>query len=208
MSRLSDQLSGSLAAVVAHGEPLLLKFGYPGIFVANFTEGIGIPLPGQTLLMVGALLASQGQLQIGLVLGLAFAGSLLGACVGFAIGRRSGRVMLRRLPVNPALLERVEDFFRRRGIVVVLFSRFVDGFRQLTPIVAGSLEMRWWPFFWASVLSSLVWVGVWGLGVYLLDEDFHRLLSRVSFLKPYGWALCLLVLAALGIWLLGRRTPR
>ena len=106
-----------------------------------------------------------------LVVLLALLASTLGACLGYWIGRNGGRVLLQKARVSPQRLQRVEDFFSRYGSFLVLLSRFVDGFRQLTPIVAGSMGMSWWRFFVATFVGSVLWVSVWGIGVYLLGLE-------------------------------------
>lgn len=205
MSHLSGHWHPSLSAMVAHAQPILTQYGYVGIFLANLAEGIGIPLPGQTLLMAGALLALDGQYDITTVVMTALCASFLGACIGFCLGRLGGRAILAHAPVNQEHLARIEQLFRRYGVLVILLSRFLDGFRQLTPIIAGSLEMRAVPFLLASLAGSALWVGVWGLGIYWLGPDFHHLLIQLKHLSPYSWLLATLVICALSIWLILRR---
>jgi membrane protein DedA with SNARE-associated domain len=187
--------------VITQAAPILAKYGYAGIFLANFVEGIGIPLPGQTLLMAGAVLALEGHYDIRVVVGVALCASFLGPCLGFWLGRRGGRKLLVHGWVNEKHLQQVEQFFRRHGILLILLSRFVDGFRQLTPVVAGSMGMSWRSFLPASLAGSVLYVGVWGVGVYALGHDFHQLLVQLRGLSSYTWALCALLVIVLLGWL-------
>jgi membrane protein DedA with SNARE-associated domain len=205
MSHISADLSHSVNHLVSYAEPILARFGYPGIFVANFADGVGIPLPGQTLLMVGALMAAHGHFNIALVVLLALLASTLGACLGYWIGRNGGRVLLQKARVSPRRLQRVEDFFSRYGSFLVLLSRFVDGFRQLTPIVAGSMGMSWWRFFVATFVGSVLWVSVWGVGVYLLGRDFHEILTGLRHFAPYQWLASGVAVVSLIGWLVYRQ---
>lgn len=201
MHHLSPHWHPAVKAIIVHAEPILTKYGYAGIFLCNFAEGFGVPLPGQTLLMAGALLALEGHYAIGWVVATAFLASFLGPCIGFWIGRRGGRRLLLKVHPNEAHLQRVEHFFGRYGILLVLFSRFLEGFRQLTPMVAGSMDMGWRPFLLASAAGSLLYVGVWGVGVYVLGHEFHRWLAQLHSLSPYTWALCGTLILLLVAWL-------
>jgi membrane protein DedA with SNARE-associated domain len=196
----------AIAHLLATARPILDQYGYAGLFVSNLAEGSGVPLPGQTLLFASSILAGSGDFDIRLVVALAFVATVLGNCVGYAIGRTGGRALLLRMRIPPARLERVESFFARRGALVVVVSRFVDGLRQTAPLVAGSLRMRWWPFLGASMAGAAAWVGVWGVGAYLVGEHAQRVLVVLHRFTQHGWWLTAVVLLALALalWMLTR----
>lgn len=131
---------------IAKVEPLLQRYCYAASFVAVMGEGIGIPLPGGTLLIASALDSAKGGMNIGVLLVVVTLAAWLGNSIGYLIGRWGGRTLLEKLRVNPHYLKRVEGLFDRRGGVIILIARFVDGLRQLNGIVAGILEMPWWTF--------------------------------------------------------------
>ena len=191
--------------MMAHAEPILREYGYPGIAACNLAEGVGVPLPGQSLLMAGSLLALRGEFAIGTVLVVALVASVLGNCAGYWIGRRGGRALLRRARISEERLLRVEGFFGRHGVAVVLVARFVDGLRQAAPVVAGSMKMPWWRFLAASVVGCAAWVAVWGAGAYWLGRDFHAVLARVHALGHLGWWLAGALILAMVAWLFLRR---
>lgn len=203
--RLASELQPVLSHLLAEGRPLLDQYGYPGLFVANFAEGMGVPLPGQTLLVAAAMLATQGDLHIHAVAALAFVGTLGGSCLGYLIGRTGGRALLLRCKLPPEKIERLETFFARRGAIVVVAARFVDGLRQTAPLVAGSLKMPWWRFFLASVAGSAAWVGVWGVGIYSLAEHSHQILAALHYVSNAGWWATGLIAVCLLAWLCWRR---
>lgn len=202
------ELHPVLARLVAEGRPLLDHYGYTGLFVVNLAEGMGIPLPGQTLLVAAAMLATQGDFHIHGVVALAFTGTLGGSCIGYWIGRTGGRALLLRCRFRPERIGRLEMFFARRGVIVVVAARFVDGLRQLAPLVAGSLEMPWWRFFLASAAGSAAWVATWGIGIYSLAEYSHQILAGLHHVSAAGWWLTGLLAALLLAWLYWRRPTR
>jgi len=154
-------------------QPLLERYGYGASVVAVMAEGVGIPLPGQTLLMASSLEAAAGRMNIVLVVLFATAAAIIGNSIGYAIGRWGGRAALTRLKVNPVRQQHLDDLFERRGGLVILVARFVDGLRQLNGIVAGILQMPWWRFTAYNVAGAILWTCVWSLGIYYLGRDVH-----------------------------------
>ena len=174
---------------LARMQPLLERYGYGAVATAVMAEGVGIPTPGQTLLIVGALEAAQGRINITWLLFLVAASATVGNSIGYAIGRWGGRAVLNKLKVNTTRQQRLEDIFKRRGGVVILLARFLDGFRQLNGIIAGVMRMPWWTFTVYNAAGALLWTCAWGLGTYYLGRDIHVI--AVLFHR-YGWLLYVL----------------
>jgi membrane protein DedA with SNARE-associated domain len=169
-------------------------------------EGVGIPAPGQTLLIAAALSAAHGNLSLVWVLILAGTAAMLGNSLGYLLGRRGGRPLLARFKVRGDRLARLEGQFRRYGGSVVLVARFFDGLRQLNGIVAGMLAMPWKVFTLFNALGAMLWTGVWGLGAYWLDREIltvHRAFRKI---EPVVVALTVIGLLALLLYLFRRRT--
>lgn len=181
-----------IAEELARAEPLLARYGYSAVFVAVFVEGIGVPAPGQTLLLAGAVLAARGEIALGWLLATATAASALGMLVGWAIGRSGGRRLLERL-AGPRLA-RIEGIFRRFGPGLVALGRFVEGLRQLSGIAAGALGMELAPFLVWDVLGALLWTSTWGLGAYFFTRETHML---ARFLRTAGPTLLIATAVAL-----------
>ncbi|HEY8517126.1 MAG TPA: DedA family protein [Candidatus Binatia bacterium] len=189
-----------LAHHLASVEPLLAEYGYAAVFLAIFVEGFGIPAPGQTLLIAGALLAARGELSVTALLVVAVLASAAGNLVGFWLGRVGGRRILDKIGAGPRL-ERMEKLFQRRGGVLVAFGRFVDGTRQLAGIVAGSLDMPSGTFFAWNVLGAVAWAVTWSLGPVLLEEHLGQLAAVMHAYRRL-FLLAGLVAVVLGVlWL-------
>ncbi|MCB1822490.1 MAG: hypothetical protein KDI73_13070, partial [Candidatus Competibacteraceae bacterium] len=113
---LSHQLLQDVQHEIARVEPVLDRYGYGAVFAAVGVEGFGIPAPGQTLLIAGAVTAaSQQQLRIEWLLLTAFLAALLGNSLGYLIGRRGGQALLRRFRISDRHLQRIEQGFTRYG---------------------------------------------------------------------------------------------
>ena len=187
---------------LARVQPLLQRYGYGAAFAAVMVEGMGIPTPGQTLLMAGALEAAEGRMSIALLLVLVTTAATLGNSVGYAIGRWGGRAALDKLKVNPQRQQRLDDLFKSRGGVVILLARFLDGLRQLNGIVAGVLQMPWWTFTAYNVTGALLWTCSWGLGTYYLGRDIHFIAAFFHRHRPLLLVLGAIAFVALLVYLL------
>src|SRR5437016_10194271 len=136
-----------LPGVLHSLEPALNKYGYAAVAGLVLVEDFGVPVPGETVLILGAVYASTGRLSVVLVGMPAFFGAVIGDNLGFAIGHFGGRRLVERFGryvfITPERLEKASGFFERHGGKVMTVARFVEGLRQATGIVAGGRGMHW-----------------------------------------------------------------
>ena len=191
---------------IARVQPYLVRYGYAASCVAVMVEGMGIPTPGQTLLMASALEAAVGKMNIALLLLLVATSATVGNSIGYALGRWGGRAVLERLKLNRERQQYFDELIKRRGGIVILFARFLDGLRQLNGIVAGLLRMPWWSFTFYNVAGAIIWTCTWGLATYYLRRDVRHI---AAFFHRHGrllYVLCALAVIALLIYLLRRKS--
>src|ERR1051325_104158 len=203
-SRAERSFERSLARV----QPLVERYGYGASFLAVMVEGMGIPTPGQTLLMASSVEAAKGRMSIVLLLFLVTTAATVGNSIGYAIGRWGGRALLVKFRIKPERQQRTEDFFKRRGGIAILFARFVDGLRQLSGIVAGILKMPWWTFTAYNIAGAILWTCSWGLGTYYLGRDIHSIAGFLQRHRSFLFILSVAALASLIVYLLRYRNPR
>src|ERR671933_1929054 len=146
------------------------NLGYVALAGLVGGETMGVPLPGETALIAAGILASEGHLEIELVIVVAAAAAILGDNVGFWIGRRGGRKLL-ELPGPLAhhrarVLERGEEIFRRHGAKTVFFGRWFSGLRIASAWLAGVNRMPWGTFLVYNALGGVPWAGRVGLLAY------------------------------------------
>lgn len=179
--------------------PYLSRYGYFAVFGMVLVEGFGLPAPGQTLIIAGGLLAARGDMNITVLVLVAWAAAVLGDNIGYAIGRYGGRqLVLRhggRAGLRAAHLERVERFFTRYGGGIVIAARFLEVLRQLNGVVAGLGGMSWLRFLGFNAVGAALWVGVWAYGVYRLGENMEQVLSGLKLVEPYliGAGVCAVI---------------
>jgi len=185
-------------------EPVLVEYGLVIILTAIAIEGFGIPAPGQSLLIAGALLSTRGDFDIKLLLLLASLAAIAGSTLGYAIGRVGGRKLLLRLPLRPSRFERMEAFCQRYGTLLVIMARFIDGPRQLTGIFVGSIQMSAVTFFLATSVGAVLWVGFWGLGSYYLGQHIDSMAQVFDSIAPYTWIATGLLVFVFFVYLIRR----
>ncbi|MEX6508279.1 DedA family protein [Jiella sp. M17.18] len=179
----------------------LSQYGYAFLFVVVLFESTGLPLPGESLIVAAGLLSGQGDLNILLVIAVAWAASIVGDNTGYLVGRRFGRKIVVRWGEHFGLGEKrfamVEERFQNYGFVVVLIARFVIILRQLNGFVAGTMHMNWAVFFLYNAISAALWAGAYAGGAYLFGAAFKH------FFKGYPtWPLYVAagIICAIGIF--------
>lgn len=175
---------------------LIQTYGYWLIAGIVLLESMGIPLPGEAVLVTASVYAGTTHgLDIGLVIAATVAGAVVGDNIGYAVGDRLGYRLLLRHGARIGLTERKiklgQYLFREHGGKVVFFGRFVAILRVLAAFLAGVNRMPWHRFFVANLAGATLWAGAFGLGAYTLGEGIHR------FTGPAGAALAVLALGAL-----------
>src|SRR4051794_41022815 len=149
---------------------LLLDYGLFLVFVLVALESTGVPLPGETALIAGGVLASQGHYSIVWVIVLAAAGAIIGDNLGYWIGRKGGRAFLGRVPYVRDYFARIlppaERFFEQHGAKAVFFGRFVSILRVTAAWLAGISHMHWWRFLFWNALGGIVWATAFGIVAY------------------------------------------
>ncbi|RCG13840.1 DedA family protein [Streptomyces reniochalinae] len=152
-------------------------------------ESLGIPLPGEIVLVSSALLASQQGHIDPVVLGVsATAGAIIGDSIGYAIGRKGGKPLLewlgRKFPKHfgPAHVATAERSFQRWGMWAVFFGRFIALLRIFAGPLSGVLKMPYWKFLTANVLGGAVWAGGTTAVIYYVGIVAEAWLKRFSWL--------------------------
>ncbi len=157
-------------------------------------ESMGVPSPGETALVLAAVLASQGKLQIWLVILIGVASAIAGDNAGYWLGRRFGREVLEAPgPLHKRRLRTIaagDRFFERHGPKAVFFARWIALVRFAAAWLAGINEMRFRDFFFWNALGGISWGITFGLAGYFGGN------AAASVLTSFG------VYAAIGLGVL------
>jgi membrane protein DedA with SNARE-associated domain len=188
-------------------------YGYPVVFLGVMLENAGLPVPGETIVLLAGFMASKssgGNFHLlGVILTTVLA-AIIGDNLGFWLGRRWARPRLQQggrfLFLTPATLQLAEGYFHRFGSWTIFFARFVAGLRVVGALAAGTAGMPWPRFLIANAGGAVSWAVAISLLGYFFGENLpflEKLLGRAGL-------AALIAAVALVVWLYiwHRRRPR
>jgi membrane protein DedA with SNARE-associated domain len=189
----------------------LVHYGYWAVALALLLENAGLPVPGETVLLLASFLAySERDLQLGWIVLVGTVAATLGDNLGFVIGLRGGRPLLdryrNRFYISDRAITRGEKLFDRYGAATILFARFVFGMRVIAGPMAGVLRMPWKRFAVFNLLGAMLWVTTISFAGYVLGSRWDLL---IHILKRFD----LFILAAFAfivfiLWWRGRNAAK
>jgi membrane protein DedA with SNARE-associated domain len=186
---------------------LVSTFGYWLVFGLILLEGLGLPLPGETMLIVAGAYASKGHLSMVGVILAGLLGAIVGDMGGYWIGHSGGAALMAHIFGNryESHLQKGHAFFDRYGPPAVLFARFVPVVRVISANLAGMTKMNFGLFGLFNVIGGLAWATVMGVLGYFFGNNLaalDRLLQRLGL----GMVVVIAFLA-LAVWV-ARRLAR
>src|SRR5436190_8231723 len=187
---------------------LLAHYGYGAVAGALLLENAGLPVPGETVLLLASFLAySEHRLRLPYIILIGICAATVGDNLGFAIGVYGGRRLLERyrrtLHIRPATIARGEELFARYGAATIFVARFIAGMRVIAGPLAGVLRMDWRKFAIFNFLGAALWVSVIAGAGYLFGRHWYTLFRIVK-----SFNLLLLAAAAAVLVILWLRRSR
>jgi membrane-associated protein len=186
----------------------LVHYGYWAVAAALLLENAGLPVPGETILLLASFLAySERELQLSWIILVGTVAATVGDNLGYGIGQYGGRRLLERyrhsFVIGDAAVKRGEALFARYGAVAILFARFVFGMRVIAGPLAGVLRMPWKRFAVFNLLGAAMWVAVIASVGYAFGSQWGLLMN---FMKRFDLAVvAAFVLIAAVLWWRNRR---
>jgi len=151
-----------LSAIIAWIVATIGRLGYPGIVALMFLESSFFPFPSEVVVPPAGYLASQGQMNLWLVIAAGIAGSILGALFNYWISLTFGRPFFRKFGkyvfVSEKALDRADEFFAKHGHISTFIGRLLPGIRQLISLPAGLARMNIPLFLLFTTIGSGIWV--------------------------------------------------
>jgi membrane protein DedA with SNARE-associated domain len=187
---------------------LLQHYGYAAVGLMVMIESLGIPFPGEAMVVSAALYAgTTHHLTVWLIWLSASAGAIVGDNIGFLIGYAGGYRLLRRygskIHLDEAKLKVGRLLFDRHGGKVVFFGRFVSILRTYAAFLAGTNRMHYGRFFAFNAAGGIVWAGIYSFGFYAAGSSLKRISGTLDY--AIGAAAIVIVVSFI-IWI--RRNER
>jgi membrane protein DedA with SNARE-associated domain len=164
---------------------ILATYGYWAVFALVAAESLGIPLPGETALIIAAAYAGHTHhLSPWIIFAVASAAAIAGDNVGFWIGGKGGYRLARKYGHKVRLDERklkiARYLFDTHGPKVVFFGRFISLLRVYAAFLAGTSRMRWHRFLFANATGGIAWAGAYTLAAYLAGDTLRSLSGTID----------------------------
>ena len=187
----------------------LQHFGLWAIGLLITLEDFGVPVPGETILIAGAIFAGAGRINVVALGVVAFFAAVTGDNIGFAIGHFGGRALALRFGkyvfLTEERLDKAEAFFDRRGSIVITFARFVEGLRQANGIIAGITGMHWLRFVIFNAIGAALWVGTWVTIGYFAGNNITTIYHYITLYSYYVLAGLAVLIVGYIVWRRRRR---
>jgi membrane-associated protein len=182
---------------------LLLTWGYWAVALGLLLENAGVPVPGETILILASAVSYQDhRLRLGWIIVAGTLAATTGDNLGYWIGRVGGRRLLERwkhfFRIGDSHIRKGEALIEKHGPVAIFFARFIAGARIFAGPLAGILHMHWPRFALFNFLGAFVWVSVIATLGYLFGSQLDLLLR---WMREANWfVLAALALLILFIW--------
>ena len=188
----------------------VVHYGYWAVAALLLLESAGLPLPGETVLLLASFLAyTEHELRLPWLIVVATLATTLGGELGFALGRHGGRPLIERYQnafgIRPENIARGERLFARYGPATVFLARFIFGMRVLASLLAGALRMPWRKFALFNFLGAALWVAAISSAGYLFGGHWNRL---VHDLKRFDLAVAIVAVLGATLWWWRNRSRR
>jgi membrane protein DedA with SNARE-associated domain len=187
--------------IVEAARHYLHQYGYWAVAVALLGENAGLPLPGETILLMASFAASHGRhLKLPWIILIGFSACTLGDNLGYWIGRSGGRPLLEKYKnlfrIHGETIRAGEDLLRRRGMLAIFVARFIAGMRIVAGPLAGVLCMPWKQFLMANAAGALVWVTTIACVGYFFGRQYRAIAGVVKETE----LVILIVVVAIGVY--------
>lgn len=175
------------------------RYGYWAVFFGVLLENVGVPVPGETVLLFAGFLAFQGKIHILPAILTAIAGASVGACLGYWLGWTGGTPVVNRLlgrfPRLKKQYDESQKIFLKHGQWAVFAARFVTGLRVFAGVMAGVLRMPFSTFFLFSFAGAVCWAMVIGYVGFFFGSNWDKLVHFVGRMDR----IALIIIAAIAV---------
>lgn len=206
---MADERSAFVSTIFNSVTTLINSVGVLAVFLVLFVESFGVPSPDEIILLFSGYLIYMHHFSYPLVIAAAVGGSTLGATGAYFLARWGGRrVMLKYFGFifrTPERLKYWEEYFAKRGDIIVLIGRIISGVRAVISYPAGLFEMPYWRFLLYTVAGSLIWALLAVTVGYLLGPHVERALTAT---KHYEVPAIIGIVVLIGLWYLWDRRKK
>ncbi len=178
-------------------KPLLEEYGYLALIVSIFLEGVGVPMPGQSLLIAASILSSEQVMNLSSVMIVSWLSCFFGNTCGYLIGYYFEGWLDKKGYISGPKIARLQYAIQKYGPACLIVSRFIEGMKQFMPLACGVAKMPRREFLLGNALAATIWVLVFSLLTHFAFENINLLGPLYRQYQYVVWTIA----AALFIWM-------
>lgn len=186
-------------------KPLLEQYGYLALIVSIFLEGIGIPMPGQSLMIAASIISSEHVMNLSLVMIVSWLSCFFGNTCGYLIGYYFEGWLDKKGYISGPKMQKLQSTIQKYGPACLVVSRFVEGMKQFMPLACGIAKMPRKEFLLGNALATTIWVAVFSLLTNFAFEHLSVLSQFYSDHRYVVWSSAALLFSLMIFALLKRK---
>lgn len=186
-------------------KPLLEQYGYLALIVSIFLEGIGIPMPGQSLMIAASIISSEHVMNLSLVMIVSWLSCFFGNTCGYLIGYYFEGWLDKKGYISGPKMQKLQSTIQKYGPACLVVSRFVEGMKQFMPLACGIAKMPRKEFLLGNALATTIWVAVFSLLTNFAFEHLSVLSQFYTDHRYMVWSSAALLFSLMIFALLKRK---
>ena len=186
-------------------KPLLEQYGYLALIVSIFLEGIGIPMPGQSLMIAASIISSEHVMNLSLVMIVSWLSCFFGNTCGYLIGYYFEGWLDKKGYISGPKMQKLQSTIQKYGPACLVVSRFVEGMKQFMPLACGIAKMPSKEFLLGNALATTIWVAVFSLLTNFAFEHLSVLSQFYTDHRYMVWSSAALLFSLMIFALLKRK---
>ncbi len=186
-------------------KPLLEQYGYLALIVSIFLEGIGIPMPGQSLMIAASIISSEHVMNLSLVMIVSWLSCFLGNTCGYLIGYYFEGWLDKKGYISGPKMQKLQSTIQKYGPACLVVSRFIEGMKQFMPLACGIAKMPRKEFLLGNALATTIWVAVFSLLTNFAFEHLSVLSQFYTDHRYVVWSSAALLFSLMIFALLKRK---
>ncbi|MGR5421862.1 DedA family protein [Vibrio sp. PNB22_4_1] len=186
-------------------KPVLEQYGYLALIVSIFLEGVGIPMPGQSLMIAASILSSEHAMNLSLVMTISWLSCFLGNTCGYLIGYYFEGWLDKKGYISGPKMQKLQSAIIHYGPICLVVSRFIEGMKQFMPLACGIAKMSRKEFLLGNALASTIWVATFSLLINVAFEHLGLITHFYAEHRYVVWVIAALLFSLMLIAVLKRK---
>lgn len=178
-------------------QPLLEQYGYLALIVSIFLEGIGVPMPGQSLMIAASILSAQQVMSFPAVMLVSWLSCFSGNTLGYLLGYHFEEWLDKKGYISGNKFRKLQSTIQKYGPACLVVSRFIEGMKQFMPLACGVAKMPLKEFLLGNLLATTIWVTVFGLITHFAFEHLTQIATFYDQHRYVVWFVSALLFVAM-----------